>query len=742
MKANSFIIILTICWSALANGQDKVSGTIRNEAGELLIGATVAWENTSIGTVSDTEGHFEISKTANTSNLIISYVGYEPMTVEIKPGQNEVIIEISGIATLSDVEVTARQRGNFTSTLATRNIESITQKELKKAPCCNLGESFESNAAVDVSYSDAITGAREIQMLGLRGIYTQLLLEKRPNYHGLGAAYALEYLPGTWLESIQISKGAGQIQTGFTGISGQINTEVVKPFNDKQLFVNLFGNQNGRAEANVHLNKKFNDKWSSGLLLHGNIQENEIDHDEDGFLNLPKKRVANAMYRLMFNDAKDFEGQFNVQAITDRRTAGQVVPKGADPATYYRIKQDNDRLEVTGKLGYIGFAEPYKSIGSIFSGTVHKMDAYYGNLNHRGTQRSFYTNLFYSTIIGHSDHQLITGTGFQYDEFEEYLDDTDFSRTERVPGVFAEYNFTHKNLGERKWFEEFALIAGIRVDRHNLFGTLVTPRFNAKLNFTPESIFRVSAGRGFRSANILAENVSYLASSRRVIVSEPLEMEEAWNMGANYTQNFQLAEREGSVTVDVYRTDFVNQIILDTEQDYQNLFFYNLDGKSFSNSFLVTVNYELLKGLDVKLAYKYNDVKTTYQGGLRERPLVAKHRGLATVDYETPNGRWMFNIITQIVGPQRLPDNSFIPGSVHVHQPEVSPTYALLNAQATWKLNDQWEFYVGGENLTNYIQHNPIIGSDAPFGEYFDATQIYAPIMGAQAYAGLRFGIK
>ena len=742
----SLIAVCLLAISTISFAQKPLWGYVTNEQEEALIYATINWKGTTTSATTDLEGYFELERVDGATEIEVNYVGYDPIIIPVEPHEESVWVEMAGVIALSEVEVVARQKGNFTSTIETRNVESITSQELRKAPCCNLGESFETNAAVDVTYSDAITGAREIQMLGLRGIYTQLLIEKRPALYGLAAPYALDYIAGTWLSGIQISKGASTVQTGYGGMAGAINSEIEKPNDGRKLHVNLFGNHLGRTEANVHFNKKLSEKWSGGALLHGSLFQNEVDHNGDGFLSMPQKQVGTGMFRLFYNGNDPFEGQINVQVLSENRSAGQI-DDGSNPRDgFYRINQKNDRIDVSAKLGYLGFDEVYKSAGSIWSATYHRLNSNYGPRFHRGEQRSFYSNLFYSTIIKTSDHKMTYGGGDQYDDYEEFVDEADISRTEHKVGAFAEYDFKRENFTTANWWKEVGLILGLRGDYHNQFGFLVTPRLNFKLNFTEESVLRVSGGRAYRTANVIAENISFLASSRQIEILEDLDIESSWNFGANFTQKFTFLEREGALAVDAYRTQFTNQVVLDVEGNYQQLLIYNLDGESFSNAFLASFDFEILPRLDFKIAYKFNDVRTNYRSvGLRQRPLVARHRGLINLDYETSNQKWRFNASTQIVGPQRLQDiNVHLPGEdFHIHENgDKSPTYLNAHAQVTFAPNKKWEFYVGSENLTGFHQHSPVIGASDPFGFYFDATRVYAPLMGRIGYAGLRYTIE
>ena len=484
MKHIFFIFFLNILFTSFAFSQ-IITGTISNDEGEFLFGATLMWEGTSIGAVADENGYFELPKQDTIAHLRIDYVGYEPMLVEVLPEETELTIAISGITELMEVEVAAQKRDNFVSTLSTLNVETIGSGEFRKAPCCNLAESFQTNASIDVMYSDAVTGAREIQLLGLRGTYTQMMIEKRPALTGLGSAFAMEYIPGTWLNSIQISKGTSTVQNGYQSITGQINSELVKPFEDKRLFINLYGSTFGRAEANIHLNHQFSEKWSSGLLLHASTRQNQLDKNEDTFYDTPQKTMYDLLFRTFYR-GKVFRSQFNVHALTDRHTTGQI-PTAAlfNP---YQISQNNDRIELFAKGGYLGFKNPAHSLGFIANAAWHQLDAFYGNRHHFGTQQNAYlSGLFSTNKGGEKQHKIDVGFSYLYDNYEEQLDDTDFSRLESVPGAFVEYSYLppapHYEDDPKTFANKFGAVMGLRLDYHNLFGWLLTPSCQRKVQF-------------------------------------------------------------------------------------------------------------------------------------------------------------------------------------------------------------------------------------------------------------------
>lgn len=711
-------------------------GIVTNEKEELLIGATVQWRGTQTGTITDTLGRFWLPRQEREATLLVKYVGHDPGEVQVLPGEDSLWVEVSGITTLQEVTITEEGFDTRISTLETRNVESIHRNELRKAPCCNLSESFETNGAADVTYANALTGVKEIQMLGLRGIYSQFMVENRPALGGIATPFAFEYIPGTWLDGIQLAKGASTVKNGYTGISGQINADIVKPHLDRPVFVNGFTSTEGRGELNLHLNKKGKGRVSHGLLTHASLVENKWDMNNDNFYDAPNRHQINGLYR-MFYESPGVCGQFNVQALSDRRQGGQINPIPGIPGLF-GIDQKNDRVEVWGKLGREGLLDkPYMELGNILSASWHRTQSVFGANIYQAEQRSVYWQSLFQTIIGTTDHKILLAPSVQYDDIDEKVNEGDLSRTETVPGAMFEYTYSRPNLDME--IPDIVVVLGGRVDWNSRFGWFVTPRLSAKYNFSTETVVRISAGRGYRSPNLIAENISVLASNRPLHFAGDLSYEEAWNYGINFTRNFKVARRNGSFSLDLYRTDFARQILVDVDQSPTDVFFYNVDGKSFSNSLLASLQYTPIPGFDVKLAYKWNDVQATFSDGrLKSLPLVATHRGLVTLDYTTPNKKWMFNSNIQIVGPQRLPDNSLIPHD-YVHDfPETSPTYALWSAQITRSWN-KIEFYLGGENLTGYQQHQAIIAVNEPNSPYFNGSQLWAPVMGTVAYLGVRF---
>jgi outer membrane receptor for ferrienterochelin and colicin/copper chaperone CopZ len=722
-----------------------ITGVILEETkkGKLLplTNATVNLLNSNNSNATDSLGVFQLEGTVP-SKIVISYVGYKTDTVDITSASDiKIILKNSSTSNLHEVVVTSRTASTFISSLSTFNTLNIGSRELTKAACCNLSESFETSPSVDVSYTDAVTGIKQIQLLGLAGNYTQIITENTPEIKGLASVYGLSFIPGPWIESIQVTKGTGSVANGYESIAGQINVEEIKPDKADKLFINSYANALGRLETTLNLSKTINDKWSTALLTHANGVVAKTDGNKDGFLDIPVGRQINAISRWRYADAKGLFAQFALKILNDHRRSGQT---DFDPDTdkfttnKYGVGINVEQYAFSGKLGYVFPQQKYKSIGFIFSASTYNNDSYYGLTSYNGKQNSIYANLIYQSIIGTTEHKYRAGLSFASDNYNETVIATNYKRTETVPGIFGEYTFTPN--------AKFTAVAGLRFDYHNEYGLITTPRLNLKYDFTPKTNLRFSAGSGFRTANIFAENIGLFASSRQYTIVSPvsnygygLSPEKAWNYGFNFVHNFKINNHSGSFSLDAYRTDFTNQVVIDVDASPQKILFYNLAGKSYSNSLQVELNYQPIQKLDVRLAYRWLDVKTDYSGTLLQKPLIAKQRAFINIAYET-NNHWKFDYTTQWFSKKRLPNTNSNP--VDKQMQSYSPSYIQMSGQITKQFGSKWDVYIGAENITNYKQKNLIISADQPFSQYFDASLVWGPVNGRMIYAGMRFKLK
>ena len=647
---------------------------------------------------------------------------------------------------LNEVKVVKKRKGIQKSFTVTGNTTIVTSKELLKAACCNLAESFETNPSIDVNFSDALTGTKQIKMLGLTSPYLMITEENVPSVRGASQAYGLSFTPGTWVESIQITKGAGSVVNGYESISGQINTELIKPINDIPFFLNAYGSTDSRFELNTHFNTKISDKWSSSLFLHGNTRVAKTDMNDDGFLDNPLAKQINILNRYQYYNAeKGWVSFINFRYMNDKKQTGELdfdSKKDKGTTNYWGSEINTERLDVATKVGYVFPDMPYQSIGFQNAFDSHNQHSYFGLNQYNIKQSSYYSNLIFNSIINNTMNKFATGLNFTYDKYQEFVNVNDYSRIDNSVGAFFEYTYDNG--------DDFSVILGGRIDNHNRLGTFVTPRLHMRYNPWDKGVLRFSAGRGKRSANIFAENQPLFASSRTFEILNSngkiygLNPEIAWNYGLSFSQKFSFLGKSADVGFDLYRTDFQNQAIVDVMQSPQEVLFYNLDGKSYANSLQVEFNYEILNYLNLRSAYKFYDIQTDYLSGRYQKALQAKHRFFGNIEYETPVGekgqQWKFDYTLNWIGQQQLPTTAS--NQEQDRLPEFSKSYSLMNAQITKIFSPTFEVYVGGENIGNYTQEKAILGSENPFGPNFDASIVYAPVFGQMYYAGLRFKIK
>ncbi|MCS3556560.1 MULTISPECIES: TonB-dependent receptor plug domain-containing protein [unclassified Sphingobacterium] len=714
--------------------------------------ANVFWmEDPSKVIRSDQTGRFQILHHKGFKSLIVTHSGLQPDTIVISDLHAPIMVLAKGHV-LAEVTVSARNSSTFINKMKASRIETITSKELTKGACCDLAESFETNASVDVVSTDAVTGGKQIQMLGLSGIYTQLTVENLPGPRGLATPLGLNSIAGAWIESIELSKGIGSVVNGFENIAGQINVELKKPDLSERLFLNAYANSSGRSDLNLSLAHRFNERWSGGLLLHDNFMYNKnINFSENGFRDVPVGNLFSGVSRWKYEDGKGFYLHFGIKFLSDNRTGGQV---DFDPKTdkltknRYGLNFDIERYEAFTKIGYLFPNNEYRSIGLQLSGTVFNQKSYFGLRTYDAKQNNGYANLIYQDLIGDSpSHKYRTGLSLLYDRYDEdfrMMETTSiahFKRAEIVPGGFVEYTFSPN--------EKFDAVLGLRGDYNSLYGWFATPRGHIRYQPVSGTTLRLSSGRGQRTANIFAENTAALASSRMVniLVANSNEKaygllpEVAWNTGFSFDQSFRIFDREASYSIELFRNTFTNQVVVDYENP-RELAFYNLKGKSFSNSMQTELKFMPMPHFEARMAYRFFDVKTTYGDQLLERPLLAKHRGFLNLAYSTHGTGWSFDYTLSATGQKRLPSTASNP--LEYQLPDYSRAFVTMNAQVSKIFGKErpFTFYVGGENLTNFFQPNPVLAADQPFSSFFDTSLLWGPITGRLFYAGVRYSIQ
>ena len=747
MQKLMLILLLIIPASLL--GQGKIEGKVMIEGSDGsadasgLPGASIIWAGSATGTSTNTAGYFSLRKIKGNDLLVASFVGFTPDTVRIAPGEGYVEIILRENSMIGEVTVIGRATGAHLDRQATIATVNITAAELCKAACCNLSESFVTNPSVDVNYTDAATGAKQIQLLGLAGSYVQILTENIPSTYGLGAAYGLSYVPGPWMESIQVSKGTSSVRNGNESITGQINVEYKKPATSEIVFVNGFVSDAGRFESNANSSVNLNDYWSTMLLGHGETQSGASDHNADGFRDEPDVRQYSFMNRWDYLSA-NLTFRAGIKYMQEERIGGQFDYNRSDPNTWdngYGINIGTERAEAFTKLGGMLGPGNNMSLGWIQSVTYHEMNSWMGYKQYDAIQKSYYTNLLYQYFPAEK-HTIDAGVSYRYDHYDEMslvydelLNLIDYNAwsedVESVPGAFLQYTYTDS--------AKVTLLAGVRYDFYRNHGARFTPRVHLRYEITPKLTLRASLGKGYRTVHVRAENMFYMASSRAMIIEDDLDIEEAWNAGINLTGYIPLGSRDLRLTGEVYRTSFIKQIVTDLDSSVDQVLFYNLDGQSWSNVVQLEAQLQPVTGLDITAAWRWNDVRQTIGGELREKPLTSRYKGLLTASYTTRMRKWQVDYTLQYNGPGRVPSTMSNPEPYMRH--DSFSAYPVMNAQIT-KYFRLWSVYIGAENITGTRQHDPIIAADDPFGEYFDATMIWGPVHGRKLYAGFRFALN
>jgi len=730
----SMILILLVIETGTAQ---TLTGIVyekdENENKIPLVGTNIYWEGTQIGTTSDVNGNFKIAKVEGDSlKLVISYIGYQPVSLLVTEEIDSVEITLSINRELKEIIIAGTSLSKYIDELDARPTEIITSKELLKAACCNLSESFTTNASVDVQFQDAVTGAKQIQLLGLSGIYTQMLFENIPTLKGVTNTFGLSYVPGPWMTAISISKGAGSVVNGYESITGQINIDYKKPDDMERYYFNAFQSSHYKTDLNANAAVMLSDNLSTMILAHTDFVTKTVDDNYDTFADQPEVEQFNLMNRWNYHSFTGYDSQFGIQIINEERRGGQITSADLEneQGRNYEIDINTEYYALYAKNGFVFNDEPYTSLGLILDGIYQTQNSIFGLRGYDLKQKYFYSNLLFETKTEDEVHSLTTGVSYVFDQYAEEFDTLDYFRKESVPGIFAEYNFSPSN--------QISLVPGARVDFNNLYGTFFTPRIHFKYKFDENTTLKISAGKGFRSVNLLAENLYYLASSREFAVIDQPTYEAGWNYGFNLNRYISIDNRDLRLTLEYYHTDFVKQTVVDIDSDVRQVRFYDLNGESYSNNYQVEIYYELFPRLDLTAAYRYSDVKTTYGNSLLTKPLASYYKILFTGSYASEDREWLFDLSFLVNGNGRIPGTQQNP--VQYQRADNFQSYVNINAQVTKKI-DVVDLYLGAENILNFKQNNPIIASEDPFGEYFDATLVWGPIDGRKFYLGVRLSV-
>lgn len=780
MNRRVILFLILISLVACMGMQAQITGVVLDEHGEPLVGANIYWAGTGVGVATDLDGNFTLMPVKTTRLLVASFVGCHNDTIEVKNREPLTIVLVDE-AVLDEVTITERKMGVIKSRTSAFDTQTIGTEELCRAACCNLSEAFETNASVDIAYADAATGAKQIRLLGLSGTYVQLLQENTPAVRGLAQNFGMEYIPGPWMSSVQVSKGTSSVINGYEAVSGQINVELLKPQTQNPLSLNLMFNSELMAEANIeggwqiplkeeehthhhHVGEAdehehcHHESLYTGIMAHYTGSYMTMDENKDGFADMPKVQNANLANRWFYKHG-DYTLIAFARGLYDRRRGGQNVSHRHSVVSGqpYLINLNTWRVEGFIKNGYVYDDESGSSVAIITAASYHNLDNTYGPRAWKASQLNAYLNGIWQRNwegggLIDNDHRLSAGVSVNFDKYEERLtfneltiNDLDLGRYEVTPGLFAEYDYTYS--------DKLSLVAGVRADYSTKYGLFVTPRANVRYSPFEWWTVRASAGMGYRSPNAIADNAFIIPSSRALTLADTIGQERAVNAGISTTFYIPLGSKQLQLSMEYYYTHFLNSLIVDMDRDPHQVHIYNQTdvpgAQSFAHCAQVEASIEVLRGWTWTAAFRWTDVEqTTFNSAtnayeLRPKALTNRFKGVITTSYQTPLKKWQFDVTAQFNGISRMPDGFTAYGDFLGGYGTAKPItwYPQLMAQVT-KYFRTCSLYVGAENMTNFRQDSPIIGADDPYGANFDASMVCGPTTGWKVYIGFRYDLE
>ena len=787
MKNRVIILLVALLMlPVVAMAQRVVTGVVVDANSEQpLIGASLYWKNTTAGATTSVDGTFSLRRVSGFETLVVDYLGYDILEMEMSDKDvNEVTIKLQPSAVdIDEVVIEGQQRGNYAKQGGITRQEQISFAGLCKMACCSLAESFENSASVTVGYSDAISGARQIKMLGLAGTYTQILDENRPIMQGAGATYGLSYTPGMWLNSIQVSKGVASVTAGHEAITGQINLEHRKPTDDERFFLNVYFDSELRPEINMSsaIPLTPDKSLSTVIMAHGSLDTSKHDMNKDGFADMPKANQINVANKWLWQNSGGVQLRWGWKVVNENRLGGQMDYKKSLydemvnnlESNIYGSAIHNRNINAYVKAGIpVGYERTFtgdpadavqNNVAMVFDYDNYLTDSYFGRSNIDVKENTFRFNITYAHYFTQRS-SLNAGASFyarmmndNYSHFGSRDEANNIwmlnnKSTLMEPGIFAEYTYQIE--------EKFSLVAGIRGD-YALVGDnyyaqevkskpLITPRAHIKWNITPRTTLRASAGMGYRRQNLVTDNIWMMTTSREIFNLNGLkdDMEAAATFGGSLSQTFPLAGDDmATISFDYFRTQFFNTMVFDQETADNSILIYNSTGKSFTDNYQIDFNWTPFRGFDLFATFRYTNAKITLERDgeqvLVERPLTSRYKGLINIQYAV--GRWVFDATAQLNGPMRLPelDGDLVKAK---ENPNLSPIYPMFFAQVSYKMSNL-TLYLGCENIANYMQGTkghgqaPIIGGATPYDPGFNSSMVWGPLMGRKFYIGLRLNI-
>ncbi len=735
-----YYLLSVVLFTAIHLNAQTINGSVTNIFGEALEGATIYWVKAELGTSTAPDGSYVIDRsTVEQDSLIFSYVGFKDE--KIYPGTlDHWEIQLLEDNNLAQIDITAKKQA--TSYVdGPYKVEGIGVREIERAACCSLAGCFSTNASVQSVTTNIVADTKELQILGLSGVYNQVLVDGVPLIQGMSLPLGSGSYPGTQLDQIFVSKGAGSVLQGPQGISGQINIITKKADDNPRLFLNAFANSFGESQYNANIIIK-KPRWNHLLSIHNTQPAGIRDINDDGFRDIPANERFSILNKFSFNQNQDakFKSEISFRYWTEKRTGGHIDfdPNQAFSGTNYGQIINVDHIDATVKMNYsLG---DNSAITLTQSGFYQEQDNIYGLRSYEGTQLNLNTNLFADYFFGENDHNLKVGISNIHNDIDQLL-------TTKIPGEafdlldhYDHFDNIYGAFAETIWNQDiFTIILGLRTDHFGEFGWKTSPRMLIRAEVNESTDIRFSIGKGYRKAYPLAERGQLLSNNRRLIIDPQLAPEEAINIGVNavYKHTFSFANM--TLAADAYHTLFQNQIFPNYERSATKIYLYNFYGNSVSNSFQIENKWEFNNNIDFKWAYNYLDVYLIQAQEKIDLPFTTNHKWLANASWSTDRDDWQIDLTYSYTGSKILPSMSDFPEELQ--RDSHAPSFNILNTQLT-KRWENIEVYGGAENIFNFFQEDPIVSANDPFGTYFDTSFTWGPTKGREFYLGLRYSME
>ena len=739
----NIVSIYLLLMSTLLVGQ-TISGKTTTENGDEIPYANVYLKKTKIGTSSNDSGFYELRNIPEDNyTLIVSSIGYKTVAVKItitgnkKITKNIVLIEDDS---LDEIVISGTLRP-VSKTNSPVPVEVYSPTFFRKNPTPSIFESLQNVNGVRPQLNCSVCNTGDIHINGLEGPYTFVLIDGMPLVSGLSTVYGLTGIPQALIERVEIVKGPASTLYGSEAVGGIINVITKKPTNAPILSTDIMASSWGEVNTDISMSYKASDKVQGLLGVNYFNFQNRIDNNSDNFTDLTlQNRIS------IFN-------KVNIERKSNKvfTIAGRYVYEDRWGGEMNWEKEFRGGNQIYGESIYTNRWETFgtyelpttENLSFQFSANGHYQDSYYGETSYDAEQLVGFGQLVYNKQVG-KKHDLLLGAAYRY----TFYDDNTFATLNEngiennpsvihLPGVFAQDEIS---LTARK-----KLLLGVRWDNNSVHGNIFSPRVNYKWSSRDKSnIVRLSAGNGFRVANVFTEDHAALTGARTVEFNGELDPETSWNTNINYVKKINTENSFITIDASAFYTYFNNRILPDYESDPNKIIYANLEGHSVSQGISLNADFLSTNGLAINAGATLMEVSVTENDVKRKQLLTESFSGVWSISYDFGNN-FSIDYTGNLYGPMRLPllgEND--------PRDEYSPWFSIQNIQLSKKFNNSWEIYGGVKNLLNFTPAaNSINGADNPFDDgvntelnperAFDPSYVYASNQGIRAFAGLRF---